>query len=219
MIKLHCGDCLSILRAMGTNSVDVLVTDPPYGISADRKQGNRANRRHGAALAPSKDYGLSNWDASRPSADVFAEMLRVAKHAVIFGGNYFADLLPPSSGWIVWDKDNGANNYADFELAWTSRQKAARKIKWRWHGMLQEPGHPKDKRVHPTQKPLGLMRWVIQNYSQPNDLILDPFTGSGTTGVACALEGRNFIGIERDANYFKIAKQRIAEASRMEVAA
>lgn len=206
------GDCLEVLRTMPDASVDAVVTDPPYGIKADRKQGARANKQHGAAWAASKDYGATAWDDDRPSREAFGQMLRVGRHAVIFGGNYFTDRLPPSPSWIVWDKDNGANNYADFELAWTSHKRAARKVRWRWHGMLQEPGHPKDVRQHPTQKPLGLMLWVIEHYTEPGDLVVDPYCGSGTTGVACVQLGRRFIGIEREAAYVEIARKRIADA-------
>ena len=206
------GDCLEVLLGMADASVDAVVTDPPYGIKADRKQGARANKQHGAAWAASKDYGATAWDDDRPSREAFGQMLRVGRHAVIFGGNYFTDRLPPSPSWIVWDKDNGANNYADFELAWTSHKRAARKVRWRWHGMLQEPGHPKDVRQHPTQKPLGLMLWVIEHYTEPGDLVVDPYCGSGTTGVACVQLGRRFIGIEREAAYVEIARKRIADA-------
>lgn len=205
------GDCLDVLRGMESNSA-VIITDPPYGIKADRRQSSRAGKQHGRAAAPSRDYGATSWDDSRPSREVFEQMLRVGRECVVFGGNYFADLLPPSASWIVWDKDNGTNNYADFELAWTSHKRAARKVRWRWHGMLQEPGHPKDVRVHPTQKPLGLMRWVIEHYTQPGDLVVDPYCGSGTTGLACAELGRDFIGIEREAAYVEIARKRIADA-------
>jgi site-specific DNA-methyltransferase (adenine-specific) len=208
-VEIIHGDCLDVLRGMPDASVDAVVTDPPYGIKADRRQRARGGKQHGRAMAASRDYGATSWDDARPSADVFREMLRVGRDAVVFGGNYFADLLPPSSSWIVWDKDNGTNNYADFELAWTSHKRAARKVRWRWHGMLQEPGHPKDVRVHPTQKPLGLMLWVIENYTKPGDLILDPYAGSGTTGLACQMLGRRFIGIEREAEYVEIINRRL----------
>lgn len=206
------GDCLDVMRGMADGSADCIVTDPPYGIRADRKQGNRADKQHGKAWAKSTNYGVTAWDDARPPAEAFAEMLRVGRDAVVFGGNYFTDALPPSASWIVWDKDNGTNSYADFELAWTSHRRAARKVRWRWHGMLQEPGHKKDARVHPTQKPLGVMLWVIENYTALTDTVLDPYCGSGTTGVACAMLGRRFIGIEREAAYVEIARKRIADA-------
>jgi DNA modification methylase len=206
------GDCLDVLRSLPDASVDAVVTDPPYGIRADRRQTARAGKRHGVAVAPSRDYGATQWDDDRPSAEVFGAILRVGRDAVIFGGNYFADMLPPSASWVAWDKDNGTNGYADFELAWTSHKRAARKVRWRWHGMIQEAGH-REQRVHPTQKPVGLMRWIVREYTRPGDTVLDPYCGSGSTGVACMAEGRRFIGIEREPQYVKIARARIAAAS------
>ncbi len=122
---------------------------------------------------------------------------------------YFS--MPPSPGWIVWDKLNGANDFADCELAWTSYRRAVRKIAYMWNGMIKQKP---EERFHPTQKPLAVMLWVIENYTKPGDTILDPFMGSGTTGVACVQLGRNFIGIEIDARYFAIAQKRIADAEK-----
>jgi DNA modification methylase len=199
-VRLICADCLEVLPEL---EADCIITDPPYGISADRRQSNRAGKQHGAAMAQSRDYGESNWDGDRPSADTFAAMRRASRHQVIFGGNYFADMLPPSSSWLVWDKDNGANGYADFELAWTSHKRAARKIRWRWHGMLQEPGEW-NERVHPTQKPTGVMVWVVKEYTDDDAMICDPFAGSCTTAVACIRTERKCIAIERERKYWEI---------------
>lgn len=210
---IHHGDCLDYLRTLADGSVDAVVTDPPYGIGADAAQAERGNMKHGAAICASKYYGHSDWDRSRPSRELFTEVMRVASVHVIFGGNYFADIIPPSASWIVWDKDNGTNDYADFELAWTSHKRASRKVRWRWHGMLQEHGGGnKDARCHPTQKPVGLMRWVLENYCDAGCTVLDPFMGSGTTGVACMETGRNFIGCEIDATYCEITRKRIKAA-------
>ena len=203
-VTLYRGDCLDVLRDMPDASVDAVVTDPPYGIGeAAGKNQSRGN------VAAAKDYGVKSWDNCRPCDEVFSEMRRVSCEQVIFGGNYFADLLPPSSSWIVWDKDNGRSDFADCELAWTSHKKAVRKIHWRWNGMLQQPGCPRDERIHPTQKPSGMMRWVVENYTPKESTVLDPFMGSGTTGIACIRTGRKFIGIEREPEYFEIAKARI----------
>lgn len=206
-VTLYHGDCLEILPLL--EGIDAVVSDPPYGIKAARK--DNASRRK---LAVAKDYGILDWDDCRPSPAAFNEIRRVSREQVLFGGNYFADLLPPTSSWIIWDKDNGANDFADFEIAWTSHKKAARKVRWRWNRMLQEPGHPKDKRVHPTQKPVGLMRWVLENYTPTDSLILDPYMGSGTTGVACLQTGRRFIGVEKERGYCEEAAERIAKAEK-----
>ena len=139
------------------------------------------------------------------------EVGRISKNQVIFGGNYYSDYLPASSCWIVWDKDMIGGNFADCELAWTSFNTAVRIFKWRWCGMLQEDMTNKELREHPTQKPLALFEWILKNYSKENDIILDPFMGSGVTLEACKLMGRKYIGIEINPDYCKIAKERLAQ--------
>ena len=208
-VTLFNADCRDVLPTL--DIADLSLTDPPYGIGADRGQASRAGFQHVNALAPSKDYGFTDWDR-RPSREAFDAIRAASREQVIFGGNYFADLLPPSPSWLVWDKDNGTNKYADFELAWTSHKTAARKIRWRWHGMLQEPGLPKDTRVHPTQKPVGLMVWIIERFTKLNDLVLDPYIGSGTTAVACIETDRRCIGIEAHRPYFDLCVRRIDAA-------
>ena len=139
-------------------------------------------------------------------------MLRVSKKVIIFGGNYFAHLLPPSKCWIFWDKKGDIafkNPFADGELIYTNFTKPVKKIVFKQQGFITDS---KDRRVHPTQKPSELMQILIENYTNENDIILDCFMGSGSTGVACMNTGRKFIGIELDKNYFNIAKQRIEEA-------
>jgi DNA modification methylase len=202
-VTLHHGDCLEFMRTLPDGSVDAVVTDPPYGIGeSGRKNATRSN------VAAARDYGDYKWDAVRIDRVAFDEMRRVSLHQVVFGGNYYTDYLTPSSSWIVWDKKN-TGDFADCELAWTSHKKAVRKFAWMWNGMIkQQP----EERFHPTQKPLALMKWVIENYTKPDDVVFDPFMGSGTTGVACVQTGRHFIGCEIDAGYFAIAQKRIADA-------
>jgi hypothetical protein len=153
------------------------------------------------------DYGNASWDDAPPSPEVFAEIFRVSKNSIIFGGNYFG--LPASPCWIVWDKDN-SGDFADCELAWTSFSTAVRKFKSRWNGMLQEDMKHKEKRYHPTQKPVKLFMWILEKYSKPGDLILDPFLGSGTTVIACQKTGRHCVGIEQIPEYVEIARARLA---------
>jgi DNA modification methylase len=207
--KLIHGDCLEAMKDMPDKSVDLVLTDPPYGIDAGNYK--RANTQHGNSVAKCSDYGFSDWDKKIPELAVFSEIFRISKNQIIFGGNYFTEYLKNSSCWLVWDKDNGDNNYADCELVWTSFTSAVRKIKYTWHGMLQQAGVKKEKRVHPTQKPVGVMSWILEHYSKEGDTVLDCFMGSGTTGVACKKLSRDFIGIELDADYFKIASDRIAK--------
>ena len=204
MIDLRLGDCLELMREIPDASIDAVITDPPYGIG----ENNKKNLSRGK-LAKSKDYGDFDWDKSRIGQTHFQLMRRVSKHQVIFGGNYYTDYLPPSASWIVWDKLNGTNDFADCEMAWTSHKRAARMFRYMWNGMLKQKP---EQRFHPTQKPLDLLLWIVANYTNEGDTILDPFMGSGTTGVACARLNRNFIGIEINPQYFEIAKRRIAEA-------
>lgn len=205
---LYCGNCMDILPALLDNSVDAVITDPPYGIG----EAAGKNKSRGL-LAVSKDFGNDAWDNQPATPEQIAEIRRVSRHQIIFGGNYFH--LPPSSCWLVWDKDNGDTDFADCELAWTNLSKAVRKYKHRWQGMLQENMRVKETRVHPTQKPVPVMEWCLSHVPDAQT-ILDPFMGSGTTGVACANLGRKFIGIEIEPKYFDIACKRIEEAQRQE---
>lgn len=203
---LHLGDNLEILP---TITADAVVTDPPYGIGESSDSIKSRQRKSGGsskALADQKDYGSFDWDNKPASAEQIALIRDCSKHQIIFGGNYF--VLPPTSCWLVWDKQNGDNDFADCELAWTNLDKAVRRIYWRWNGMIRQGN---EERFHPTQKPLEVMRWCLGHI--PNaKTICDPFMGSGTTGVACVKDGRSFIGIERDERYFETACKRIETA-------
>lgn len=196
---LYLGDCMEVMPMLGR--VDAVVTDPPYGIGESSKK--VASR---GKLAAPKDYGDFNWDSAPPAQEVIDLMRAISNHQIIFGGNYFH--LPPTSCWLVWDKQNGANDFADCELAWTNLPKAVRRIYWRWNGMIRKGD---DIREHTTQKPEGVMSWCLTHVPDART-VLDPFMGSGTTGVACAKVGRAFIGIEREPSYFDIACRRIEQA-------
>lgn len=205
---LYCVDCREILPTLP--KVDAVVTDPPYGIRADRNL--RANKQYGRAVAPSRDYGTGAWDMAPPTQDFLNMVASTGEWKIFWGGNYFS--FPPSPCWLVWDKDNGDNGYADCELAWTNLPRAVRKFRWRWMGMLQELGGPfKEERQHPTQKPTRLMEWCLGLCPYANSVI-DPFMGSGTTGVACMNLGRKFIGIEIEPKYFDIACKRVEQAQK-----
>lgn len=206
---LYLADCMDVLPALG--KVDAVVTDPPYGIGAGAYA--RGGTQYGASKAKCKEYAIKEWDDKAPQ-EVVNFLLNMKTNLIIFGGNYF--YLPPSKCWLVWDKQNGeGSGYADCELAWTNLDKAVRRVYWRWAGMLQKNmGDKKEERFHPTQKPVGVMEWCINHLPPDTQTILDPFMGSGTTGVACVKMGRKFIGIERDPEYFEIACKRIDDAMR-----
>lgn len=194
---LYLGDCMEVLPTLG--KVDAVITDPPYGIGANRMTLGNGKRRI--------ERGDGDWDVHPPSTDLMAAILAIAPVQIHWGGNYFG--LPASRCWLVWDKCTGANSFADCELAWTNLDSVVRKLTVPWVGAnaRDESG----ERVHPTQKPLPLMRWCIEQAGRPA-LTLDPFMGSGTTGVAATGMGLGFIGIEREPKYFDIACRRIEQA-------
>lgn len=196
---LYLGDCLEVMPLLGR--VDAVVTDPPYGIDYGRSGGFNASHGWGQWREQVA------WDKERPSAEVFAAILSCSKDQIIWGGNYFADLLPPTMRWLSWDKGQRDFSLADIELAWTSQQKAARVFDYpRGKAVL-------DGKQHPTQKPVALMEWCL-GFLPDARTILDPFMGSGTTLVACQKLGRHGIGIELDPDYFEIACRRVEEAAR-----
>jgi DNA modification methylase len=204
---LLLGDCRDILPTLG--KVDAVVTDPPYGIGADAQAHKDSMRKPGVAAAAKRYYAASDWDAQPITAQDIAQLRNMSSWQIIFGGNYFE--VPPARCWLVWDKQvNG--EFADCELAWTNLDKPVRRITWMWNGMLRKG--QEERNEHPTQKPLGVMEWCVRQLPADAQTILDPFAGSGTTGVACANLGRSFIGIEREPAYFDIACRRIAEAYR-----
>ena len=202
-VTLYHGDCREIVPTLGR--FDLLLTDPPYGIG----EGNAKRIASRSHLAATIDYGHAEWDNLPPSAETIACLRCAADFQIIWGANYF-EALPPRRGWLVWDKDNGASDFADCELAWTNLETAVRKFKWRWAGMLQENMAEKDVREHPTQKPLALMVWCL-GLSKESQTVLDPFAGSGTTGRACKDLGRKCVLIEREERYCEIAAKRMAQ--------
>jgi DNA modification methylase len=204
MNQIIHADCLDVLKTLPDRSIDLLCTDPPYGLRLARK-GSIGGR--GNAFTP------MSWDDAIPSKECFNEMLRVSKHQIIWGGNYFTDYLPPSRCWLIWYKRDNLprNSFADCELAWTSFDRNAQVFNCRWFGFVKDSKEPKTG--HPTQKALEVMKWCLREFSREGDTILDPFAGSGTTLLAAAQLGRNYIGIEREAEYISIIKARMAVAA------
>ncbi len=206
--RLILGDCRDILPTLG--QVDAVVTDPPYGIGADKGKAVRAHSFNGSKPIPSMHCPDMVWDDDRPARDIFDLMLACTDEQIIWGGNYFADWLPAKGRWLWWDKCQTMPSYGDGELAWTSLpQSTPKKFTLANNKLFAD----RVERHHPTQKPLPLMAWCL-GFLPAAKTILDPFMGSGTTGVACALTDRAFIGIEREPSYFDIACRRIEEAYR-----
>ncbi len=199
---LYLGDNAEVLPLLP--KVDLVLTDPPYGINENTKK----NMSRGCIAKPT-DYGTFDWDKAPVPQALIDSVIAAGTHAIVFGGNYY--VVPPATCWLIWGKVNGTNDFADCEMAWTNLPKAVRLHRQMWNGMLREGEERGVQRVHPTQKPVALMAWCIEQVKVA-ETILDPFMGSGTTGVAAARLGRQFIGIERDEKYFEIACKRIEQA-------
>lgn len=192
--QFYNADCLDVMRQMLDKSVDLVLTDPPYGIGADlnaHKNGIKC-RKNGF-----REYKKTDWDSFTPTKEYFNEIFRISKNQIIWGGNYFQTKIQKDSMcWLFWDKGQRNFSFADGELAWTSFDSAVRAFSLSRGTFLQE------NRFHATQKPVKLFEWCLFNYSKENDLILDCFSGSGTTAIACHNLKRNFICIEKDKEYF-----------------
>jgi site-specific DNA-methyltransferase (adenine-specific)/modification methylase len=203
--RLLLADCLAVRDYLLARRPDAIVTDPPYGVGW-----NGTGDKSGILAATTAFSGTKITGDHKPF-DPSAWL--DAASVVLWGANHYADKLPTRARWLVWDKRRGlpSNDLADCELAWTNSDMPARLMALRWMGMLKdsERGEP---RVHPTQKPVEVMRWCVELASRPGELVLDPYMGSGTTGVACALTGRRFLGVEIDPVYFEVACERILKA-------
>lgn len=205
-VTLYLGDCREILPTLG--KADAVVTDPPYGINQDRGMGGGGYDGFGGGKKRTpRAYQTGAWDRDRPAKEAFDAILKAADKHIIWGGNYFSDFLPVSQKWLWWDKLQTMPTYSDGELAWTSLPgTSTKKFVYNGSGL-----HAREQtREHPTQKPVELMKWCLGFV--PGASILDPFMGSGTTGVAAAKMGHAFTGIEIEPKYFDIACQRIQAA-------
>ena len=214
MINLYNKDCIKALKEMQDNQFDLAIVDPPYGIGVNKGGHSLAGNgdfKGGNFNVKATKYVGGEWDNERPNEEYFKELLRGSKNVIIWGGNYFADLLPSSSCWIVWDKDNGTSYQADCELAYTNFDTAVRKYRYRWWGLLQEDMKNKEKRIHPTQKPIRLYEWLLMNYAKDGDKILDTHLGSGSIAIACHNLGFDLEGYELDKEYFEASKKRLEQ--------
>lgn len=211
-ITIYHGDCREILPHLP--KVDLVLTDPPYGIQMASGFGDggisfggkHRSEKGGGILTRTYD---DDWDDVRPGETTFQMILAQCEHAIIFGGNYFADILPKSTHWLVWDKLQTMPSFSDCELAWTNvNRKSVKKKVIEWNGLIGK----ERERFHPTQKPVELMIWCIEQYSEPGQLILDPFGGSGTTALAAKNTGRRCISIEAEEKYVQVTAKRLAQA-------
>ena len=211
--SVHCWDSLEIMKQIPDNAIDLIITDPPYWIGIKWKVWwdwwfKWKDWKRGKPVKVKDYWDFNNWDEFIPDKEYFDEIKRISKNAIIFWWNYFIEYLDNSPCWIVWDKNNSWN-FADCELAWTNFDTAVRKFKYTWNGMLQENMKHKEKREHPTQKPVDLFKAILENYSKPWDVILDCFAWSWTTAVAAIQTGRKYIVIEKEKEYCDIIHKRI----------
>lgn len=204
--NMDCMDCMEYMRTLPDKAFDLAVVDPPYGIGESGvKNHTRSN------IAKAKNYKpFFGKDLYPPGKEYFLQLVRISKNQIIWGANHFANRLfnPSSSFWLVWDKENGGNDFADCELAYTSFHSSVRIFRFRWAGMLQGDMKNKEKRIHPTQKPVALYAWIFANYAKPGDKILDTHLGSGSSRIAAYDAGLDFVGCEIDTEYFDLQEQR-----------
>lgn len=204
-VFLNC-DCMDALRRMPDDSIELAIVDPVYG---DVTQGGyMKNYDSTKKLARPTQYHLALWNQKKTEKDYFDEVRRVSVNQIIWGGNYFSSMLPDSQCWIVWDKQR-TGGFADFEIAWTSFNRASRMFRFMWNGMIQQDMKNKEFRIHPTQKPVALYEWLLENFAKDGDKILDTHAGSASSLVACHHTGHKFLGFEIDEEYYKKAKARL----------
>lgn len=209
------GDCMNYLPWYPDDYFDLAIVDPIYGDigSGGYVSGKYAGKKMSkTGAAKQKAYHVGIWSQKKTGKDYFKELFRVSKNQIVWGGNYFTESInQDSQGWIVWDKKNGNTKYADCELAWTSFNRATRMFSFRWNGMLQEDMRNKEKRIHPTQKPVALYKWLLGNYASEGDTILDTHVGSASSLIACEQMGFQYTGFEVDETYYAEAVRRIEE--------
>jgi len=195
MNKVHLCDCMEFMKGIPDKYYELAIVDPPYGIGAGGK-----SFMNGASKTAHKYTRDLLWDSEPPTEQYFSELRRISKNQIIFGGNYFT--LPPSRCFLIWDKTIHGNSYADCEMMWTSFDSVARIYRKNMVAITL------DGRIHPTQKPVALYKWLLKNYAKPNDKIFDSHVGSGSIRIACHDMGFSFEGCEIDKDYWEAQEER-----------
>lgn len=204
-------DNITGMKRFPDKHFDLAICDPPYG--SDNIKGGYTSSR-GGGLAKQKKYNNALWDQERPGPEYFTELFRVSKNQIMWGANHYISMMPrDASCWIVWDKANEKTHFADCELAWASFPTAVRKFTFRWSGCLQGDMKNKEIRIHPTQKPVQLYKWLLTHYAQPGDKILDTHLGSGSHRIAAHQLGFDFTGFELDPGYYADQEKRFKQIS------
>ena len=196
---------MEFMASLPDNAYDLAIVDPPYGIGEDGASNHSRGKK-----AKAKKYTPKSWDKAAPEKSYFLELKRVCANVIIWGANHFIENIPNanSSSWVVWDKQNGKTDFADSELAYTSFSSAVRNFSFRWQGMLQGDMKNKEYRIHPTQKPVQLYKWLLLNYAKQGDKILDTHGGSGSIAIACHELGFSLDICELDKEYFDMSVKR-----------
>lgn len=197
----HLIDNMQFMKTIPDKFFDLAICDPDYGNGE-----GQANNKSRGKLAKANDY--KKYNPSKPGDKYFIELFRISKNQIIWGGNFFINNLRDTNCFIVWDKNNGANDFADCELAWTSFDSAVRKFLYTWHGMRQQDMKNKERRIHINQKPVALYKWLLQNYAKPGQKVFDSHVGSGSIRIACYDMGFDFTGCEIDADYWRVQEDR-----------
>ena len=217
-LDLYRCDCMELLKQTHDKCFDLAIVDPPYGINFDGNTTVKGKGGKASTFSNKQHHDKKGWDNERPSAEYFAELQRVSKNQIVWGGNYFADLLPPKKGWIFWDKKiTNANNtnFSDGELAWTSFDCILRRFTYDWIGFGYLNNPQGEKKIHPTQKPVSLYRWILENYAEKGSKILDTHFGSGSIALAVDKANRldkmnlHLTACEIDKEYIEKAINRI----------
>jgi site-specific DNA-methyltransferase (adenine-specific) len=205
MITITNEDNMLIMARYPDKYFDLAIVDPPYGIGEDGAKNHSRNGR-----AKSTKYTAKNWDKNISNLDYFIELKRVSKNQIIWGANHFIENIPNanSSAWIVWDKMNAENDFSTCELAYTTFKKGVRKFKFLWSGYWQGDMKNKEKRIHPTQKPVKLYKWILDKYANKGEKILDTHLGSGSIAIACHDYGFDLTACELDTEYYNSALKR-----------
>jgi len=204
---------MEYMAGLEDNAFDLTIVDPPYGLDVANKFGGE-ERKSGKGAAMKTAFEKKDWDLRIPDKQYFVELMRISKNQIIWGANYMSHYLPPSMGWIVWDKNNGTTKFSDSELAFSSFNRALRIYKYTWNGMIQGDMKNKESRIHPTQKPIRLYDWLLQNYATSGMRILDTHLGSGSSAIAAHYFGCDFVGCEIDKDYFEAAQKRFEKETR-----
>ena len=209
-IELLNIDCLHYMKQCSDKQFDLAIVDPPYGINIHKMNYTQSTK---GGVAKRRDYSsVGDWDKEIPKQDYFDELRRISKNQIVWGGNYFTDYLPPTKGWVFWDKrtdEKYSNDFADGELAWTSFDTPLRCFRWLWSGMLQQNMKDKQQRIHPTEKPKQLYEWLLMKYANENDKIIDTHLGSGSIALACWNMKYDLVGMDINKKYVTDANNRL----------